>query len=471
MNKQTNKYDVVIVGSGFSGIVAAGSLAENNLNILVVDENLHIGGQLLRKIPDQLSEYPNYRPDHVKKIGFRFIDNVKKQKITILNRTCVVGIYPGNRLMLETEKKEILEVSCDYLLFATGARERFLPFKGWTLPGVYSTGMVQVLIKSSGILPAKNILIGGSGLFLFAVGYEYLKNKGKVHAILEQTGMIDKAKMLPLLFHQFSKFAEGGKFLSKIYLSGVPVKYRRKIVEARGNKALEEVVVGKVDAQGKLIQGTEKIYKTDALAIGYGFVPNIEAPQLAGCQLCYAKHIGGWIVNVNEGMETSVPNVFAAGEITGVGGAFKSINEGHIAAATILNKYGKSDENEYRLQMRKLTKERVHHLEFAHYFNSLYQVPASALSDIPDDTIVCRCEDITMEDIKKGIANGYTDPQALKIGMRVSMGNCQGRTCGPVVYDLLTLLSKNPPEKMGPFKARPPLKPISIEALASFRKN
>ncbi|MCP5101993.1 MAG: FAD-dependent oxidoreductase, partial [bacterium] len=462
MSKKENKYNVVIVGSGFSGIVAAGILADRDLGVLLVDENIHVGGQLLRKIPHELGDCSSYRPDHVKKIGFRFVENIKNKKITVMNRTCVVGCYPDNRLMLERERKEVFTVSYDVLLFATGARERFLPFKGWTLPGVYSAGMVQVLMKSSGILPARKVLIGGSGLFLFSVGYEFLKNKGKVLAVLEQTGMMDKVKMLPLLFHQFSKFAEGGKFLSRIYLSGVPVKYRRKIVEARGKDCLEEVVVGKADASGKLIEGTEKIYKTEALAVGYGFVPNVEGPQSAGCDLEFSQAKGGWTVKVNGGLETTKENILAAGEITGVGGAFKSINEGKIAALTILNKFEKIDKNDYHGQMRKLTKERKHHMDFVHYFNSLYKIPGGALETIPDETVICRCEDITFKEIKEGMAMGFTTPAGLKTAVRASMGNCQGRTCGPVIYDILSLLGKQDPEEAGPFNARPPLKPVSI---------
>jgi len=227
--------------------------------------------------------------------------------------------------------------------------------------------------------------------------------------------------------------------------------------------------VGKTDAEGKLIAGSEKIYKTGALAVGYGFVPNIEGPQLAGCELGYSAPKGGWIVKVDNSLETSKENVLAAGEITGVGGALKSINEGKIAAAAILKKFDKLNETEYQRQLTKLTKERQHHMKFVHYFNSLYQIPGPAILDIPDETVVCRCEDITMADIKKGIASGYNNPQALKGGMRVSMGNCQGRTCGPVVYDILTLLTEQSPGVMGPFKARPPLKPISINALANFK--
>ncbi len=470
MNEKEKKYNVVIIGSGFSGTVAADILANHNLNILLIDENIHLGGQLLRKIPPELGNHSSYKPDHVKKIGFKFVQNIKNKKITIMNQTCLVGIYPNNRLLLESERNEIFTVSYDTLLFATGARERFLPFKGWTLPGIYSAGLVQVMMKSSGILPDRKMLIAGSGLFLFSVGYEFLKNKGKLLGIMEQTGMMDKIKMLPLLLHQFSKFAEGGKFLSRIYLSGVPVKYRRKIVEARGKNSLEEVVIGKTDPNGKLIEGTEKIYKTNTMGVGYGFIPNIEGPQLADCRLEFSDSKGGWIVTVNEKLETSVENILAAGEITGVGGAFKSINEGKIAALTILDKFEKIDKDDYHRQLKTLTKERKHHMEFVHYFNSLYKIPGGAVETIPDDTVICRCEDITMGAIKEGLNMGFNTPRAMKTAVRTSMGNCQGRTCGPVIYDILSILGKQEPESIGPFLVRPPLKPVSIGAMAKYKK-
>ncbi len=465
---QSQKYDVVIIGSGFSGIVAADILAKHQLNILMLDENMHVGGQLLRKIPEQLGEYASYNPDYVKKLGFRFVQNVKHQKITIMNRACIMGIYPDKKLLLEVERKQVMEINYNYLVFATGARERYLPFTGWTLPGVYSTGMAQVLMKSSGILPAKSMVIGGSGLFLFSVAYEYLKNKGKAVAVLEQTGMMEKIKMVPALAHQFSKVAEGFKYLSRIYLSGVPVKYSTKIVEARGNGCVEEVVTGKVNSDGRLISGSEKIYKADALAVGYGFVPNIEAPQLAGCDLEYAEDKGGWIVRVNDNLETSVKDIYAAGEITGVGGALKSINEGNITAVSILHKMELMAESDYVKNLARLLKERGHHMQFVHFFNSLYRVPAEALNDIPDETVICRCEDITMGDIRKSVAAGYKTPKGLKTATRVTMGNCQGRTCGPVLYDMLGLLTGQPKQSFGLFNTRPPLKPLSVEALAGF---
>jgi NADPH-dependent 2,4-dienoyl-CoA reductase/sulfur reductase-like enzyme len=466
-----DKYNIVIIGSGFSGIAAADILADHNLSILLIDENIHIGGQLLRKIPEDLGEYPSYKPEKIKRIGFNFIDKVKEKKITLMNKTILQGVYENNELLIEYNREKTFTLKYDFLLFATGARERFLPFKGWTLPGVYSTGMLQVLIKSSGVLPAKKMLMAGSGLFLFAAAYEYLKNGGKLLGLMEQSPFWNKAKFLPQFLHQSSKFLEGAGYISRILLSGVPVKFRRHVIEARGEKSLEEVVVGKLDKHGKLVSGTEKIYQTDALVVGYGFVPNIEAPQMAGCELEYVEEKGGWTVVVNERMETNMENILAAGEITGIGGANKSLNEGKIAAYSILEKLQLMDEADLDPLFKKLKKERKHHMNFVKCFNSLYQIKQKTVLEIPDDTIVCRCESVDMKSIKDAISMGCNDPNGLKMATRCTMGQCQGRTCAPVIYDLLQILCGLTPEETGLFSVRPPFKPVSISALNKSNKS
>ncbi|MFO7867022.1 MAG: FAD/NAD(P)-binding oxidoreductase [Candidatus Aminicenantes bacterium] len=465
MIKDKSQFNIIIIGSGFSGIVAADVLADYNLSILLIDENIHIGGQLLRRIPDRLGEYSSHKPDKIKQTGFRFVDKVRDKKITLMNKTTLLGLYENNEILIEYNREKSLTLKYDLLLFATGARERFVPFKGWTLPGVYSAGMMQVLMKSSGVLPAKKMLMAGSGLFLFAAANEFLSNGGKLLGIMEQSPFWNKVKFFPQLFHQLPKFLEGGKYLSRIYLSKVPVHYRRHIIEARGDKHLEEVVVGKLNRQGKFISGTEKTYQTDALAVGYGFVPNIEAPQLAGCELEYSQEKGGWTVQVNDRMETSVENILAAGEITGVGGAQKSLNEGRMAAYSILEKLGVEDESRLASMDKKLKRQRKHHMSFVKCFNSLYEIKPETVLEIPDDTIVCRCENIDMKSIKNAVDMGCHNPNALKVSTRCTMGPCQGRTCAPVIYDILqTLCSKNP-EEMGLFSVRPPFKPVSIRAL------
>jgi len=457
------KYNVVIIGGGFSGIVAANELSDNGLSICLIDENNYIGGQLLRQIPEKLGIKKNYKPDSFKKKGLNFVNSLNKKKIDQYINSFIIGIYPGNEILIEKDNKEAASIKYDILLFATGAREKYLPFKGWTLPGVYSNGMLQVMMKSSGILPSKKILLGGTGLFLFAVGYEILKNKAKVLGILEQSGMIDKVKMLPLFFDQFTKFAEGGKFLAKIYSSGTPVKYRRKIIEARGKNCLQEVVVGKVNSSGDIISGSEKIYKTDTLGIGYGFTPNIEGLGLAGCNLINKPELGGWIVSVDDYLQTSVENIYAAGEVTGVGGGPKSICEGKLASLSILKYFEKIELDVFNKNYKRILNERKKHLKFAKLFNSLYPITENDINKIEDDTIICRCEDVKMRTIKNAVSSGFSSLNSIKLGTRATMGNCQGRTCSQTINNLIQTMTRVKPQ---PLSFRPPLKPVSLDVFA-----
>lgn len=466
MNK---KYNVIVIGSGFAGLEAAGILADNRLSVLVVDENPHAGGQLLRRIPDTLGSYVSYRPDRAKRLGFEMIERVKEKDIRFMNQCTVAGIYPDKRILVEDRDKKSIVFQYDVILLATGARERFFPFPGWTLPGVYSTGLIQVLLKSSAVLPSQNILVGGSGLFLLAVGYEILKNGGNVISILEHTGMLEKVKMFSQFPYQYPKFIEGGKFMSKIFFSGVPVRYRTRIIEARGDGVLEEVVVGRVDGSGRVIAGKEKIVKTDCLVTGYGFVPNIELAQLAGCDLEYSDAGGGWVIGVNDLMETSVADVYAAGEVTGVAGSLKSATEGRIAALSILKRFEHSSYEKIAGGIRRLLRARKHHLKFGEYFNLLYRIPERSYREITDDTIICRCEDIRMGDIKKAVDGGFVTPGSLKMALRAGMGNCQARTCGPVIGDLLQILSPRNMACRDIFSSRPPAKHISFNSLMQER--
>ena len=179
---------------------------------------------------------------------------------------------------------------------------------------------------------------------------------------------------------------------------------------------------------------------------------------------------GGWVVNTAANLETSLPGIFAAGEITGIAGALKSICEGEITALAILQEQGQIVGSEYEKLLKKLLRERLHHLQFGKYFNLLYRIPDAAYLAIADDTLVCRCEDVTMGDIKKAVANGYDTPATLKIALRSAMGDCQGRICGPVIYDILAALTGRPPASMTPLVVRPPVKPVSIKSLASYSK-
>ncbi|MCX6556136.1 MAG: FAD/NAD(P)-binding oxidoreductase [Candidatus Aminicenantes bacterium] len=462
--------DVLIIGNGLAGIVAANRLAAAGAEVMLLDENIHIGGQILRQIPQRLGSLKGYHPDYVKKVGFGFIDAMKNNKIKVRNRARVLGIYPGREVLIESDEKKVSTVRAERILLATGARERFLPFPGWTMPGVLSGGAVQVLIKSSGVLPARDLVVGGSGLFLYSVAYECLKAGAKLRAVLEQTPMWNKFPLAWQVLHQLPKLTEGSRFLSRLFFSGVPLRFSTRIIEARGDGSLAQVVSAPVDGKGRVCSGREKIYPTPLLATGYGFSANIELAQMAGCLSEFAAERGGWVVKTDERLETSLPGVFAAGEITGIAGALKSICEGEIAALAILRQMGRPFGPAQERRLARLLGQRRHHLQFGKYFNLLYNIPASAYLDISDDTLVCRCEEVTMGDIRRAVANGYDTPATLKIALRSAMGDCQGRICGPIIYDILAALTGRSQAEMTPLVVRPPVKPVSIGSLASFQE-
>jgi D-hydroxyproline dehydrogenase subunit alpha len=472
------QYHVIIVGSGFAGLSAAAVLAGKGLDILIIDESGRPGGQLLRKTRLKPSFFPKLEPDLMKSKGFDLIQTINKMPgIDCLFKAQVLGIFKDRRLLVHIENdkisrekdlEKVLEVRAEYLILATGARERYLPFKGWTLPGVMSLGSAQILMKAYGVLPAHNTLIAGTSPLMMVLASEILGNRGKVTALLDENPMIKKLTFLPLIRHHWPKLMEGGFYTARMILNRVPMLQRYRMIQARGKNGFESAIMAKTSPEGDVIPGTETEFFAEALTVGYGFVPNIELPVQAGCNLEYSENKGGWVVRVDETLESSSPYVFAVGEITGIAGAKKSFIQGKLAAMSILEKMSKIN----RANRKKRFQEEIQRLisldrqqkEYASFLNHLCQVPNSAYAAIPDETMICRCEEITMGTIKKNIQRGFDTVNSLKKATRCGMGRCQGRICGPVIFDIITALTQKSPESIGCSLSRAPVKNVNIKA-------
>jgi NADPH-dependent 2,4-dienoyl-CoA reductase/sulfur reductase-like enzyme len=459
-------HSVIMVGSGLAGLAAADLLCRHGLDVLIIDENAHTGGQLLRKPPNSANGRRRFEPDSFKRLGFRIAGRLAKHKVRLLKGTQVLGIYPENTLLLAHHWGDVCEHRADTLILATGARERYLPFKGWTLPGVMSTGAAQILMKSSGILPGANHLIGGSGPLMFVLAAEILANRGSVQAVLDQSGLAAKLRVLNAGTAVWPKLFEGALCLLRLAAAKVPVKQSMRIVEARGSWELEAVVAARLDIRNRVIQGTERIYRTDSLAVGYGFAPNIELAQQAGCVLSHSADKGGWYVDVNATMATSVTNIYAAGEISGIAGAGKSLIEGRIAAWDILYRQGRVDWKQYEECIRPLIRQRRQQVRYGRFLNRLGRPAADCYADIPDETVICRCEEITLGEIRKQLNNGFFTMNSIKKSTRCGMGHCQGRTCGPIVFDIIHSSGQISAQTIGWTVSRAPVRTVALGAVA-----
>ena len=472
------QYHVIIVGSGFAGLSAADTLSGQGLDILVIDENVHAGGQLLRKTRKKSFCFPEFEPDRMKVKGFDLVEKIKKNPgIDWLFQAQVLGVFKDRRLLVHMENikspgkkdgEKIFEVRAEHLILATGAREKYLPFKGWTLPGVMSLGSVQILMKSYGVLPARNTLIAGTSPLMMALASEIMANRGKVSALVDENSTIKKLAFLPLIKNHWPKLLEGGLYTAHMVLNRVSMLQGCRVIEARGRQGFESAITVKITSQGDVIPGTETELSAKALAVGYGFVPNIELPVQAGCDLEYLKNKGGWVVKVDDSLESSSRSVYAVGEITGIAGSKKSFLQGKLAAMSILEKMGKISishgKKKFQKEVQRLVSLGHQQEEYASFLNHLCCVPNSAYAAIPDETMICRCEEITMGTIKKNILQGFDTLGSLKKATRCGMGRCQGRICGPVIFDIITALTQKKPEVIGFSLSRAPVKNVNIKA-------
>jgi thioredoxin reductase/bacterioferritin-associated ferredoxin len=457
-----SKYHTIIVGCGIAGLAAAEALSQKDMKVLMLDENFHTGGQLFRESNASKGLQTLLEPNRFKQKGFLLKKKIQATHIERIHNCQVIGVFPDKKVVFLDSSKKIKQVQAQFIIFATGAREKYFPFKGWTLPGVMSCGAVQILIKDHGVLPPPDIILAGTTPLQFALATNIFQNSGKVTALLDYNNLAAKLNILPLLPHHWQKMAEGMAHMARLVLNRTLFQQGVCVVEARGNNCLETIVAGKIDSKGKLISGTEQSYPAKTLAVGFGFSANIELPVQAGCGLEYSRQKGGWVIQVDDTMETSLPGVYAAGEITGIAGAEKSFIEGQMAARAILKKCSRIEGQATRKSDRVLKEKRDRQMKYGAFLNQLCQVPTSSYNSIDDDTIICRCEEITMGEIRRSIHSGFHTAGALKKATRCSMGRCQGRICGPMIIDIITALTGQPPEQTGLPSFRAPVKTIPM---------
>ncbi len=460
------KVDVAVVGGGLAGAAAAEVLGCRGVGVLILDDNLHPGGQYLRGGRATGVGWT----DGIKRRGFELIDRLPREVVEVRNRAEVLGIEPGFGLLVADGNGGIFTVEAEHVLLATGARERFIPFTGWTLPGVLAAGAVQVLIKQSGVLPARETLVAGAGLFLTAVAGDIAKSGGRVPAVLDEAPLRRRIPPPLLLADQLLKFAQGGMLLTRLLSAGARMRHSTRITAARGDGRVREVTAARVDRRGAVIPGSEMVLPASCLAVGFGFIPNTELAQLAGCRMVFDSALGGWVVAVNEELETSVAGMYAAGEITAIGGAAKSLTEGRLAGHSILRRMGVRPDGGLVPAAAALLRARRRQLVFARYFNSQHTFEPDWMrrwiSGLSDELIICRCEDVRLGDVRRAVAAGFDAPAGLKKATRCGMGICQGSTCKTILLDVLAAITGKPLSHIPLPSVRMPVKPTYLGTLA-----
>ena len=419
--------DVIVVGAGPAGIAAATAAARHGRSVLLLDDNPAAGGQIWRGGIEAPAQRAN-RGENARRnkalrnlassgavllAGYRVFDAPAPHTLSALRET--------------STDSEAVALQYDHLILATGARERFLPFPGWTLPGVFGAGGLQALVKGGFPVQGKRVAVAGSGPLLLAVA-AHLREYG-VHVV----GVVEQAPMSQLVLFAASLWSRPAKALQGI-------GYRAALGKAPYRTGCWPVAAFGDEASGLLksvrfTDGAETWDEPcDMLACGFHLVPNTELASLLGCKL------RGDFVAVDEQQQTSVANVYCAGEPTGIAGLDAALVQGEIAGLAC------AGQKTGPLRARNAAEQR-----FAARLEIAFRLRLELRLLPSPETIVCRCEDVTYGDLASRA--GWTDA---KLQTRCGMGPCQGRICGPATQTLFGWTPKS---------IRPPLFPVPVNAL------
>jgi D-hydroxyproline dehydrogenase subunit alpha len=416
--------EVVVVGSGPAGIAAAAHAGESDRSVLLLDASPRPGGQIWRHhaAPPKAA-----RP---------WLARLARSGARVLTQAAVVDAPVPRVLLVDLPGRAAL-VHYDALVLATGARELLLPFPGWTLPGVIGAGAAQALRESGARFDGLRVVVAGSGPLLIAAGAALRGAGATVAGIAEQAPWARLAGIAAAFVRQPRKLVEGAGY--GVALRGAPYRAGAWVTEATGGTRLEGVHV----SDGRRSWS----WDCDVLACGFGLVPNLELARLLGCET------DGERVATDAAQRTSVPGVLAAGELCGVAGVGQALVTGAIAGLVAAG----------TPVPPALLRERVRERAFAGRLQHAFSLRGELRSLARPGTIVCRCEDVTLERIAserplggRPAATSETACRSAKLHTRAGMGPCQGRVCGAALRFLFG---------WGPDTIRPPLLPAALSTL------
>jgi len=453
--------ELAIVGAGPAGMAAAIEAAKSGVKITLIDENPKPGGQIYQQLPGSFSirDINQMGKDYVQ--GQKLLEKIDKygSNIDFLEGAVVWGAFEDRTLeIVYQEKNQTLKPQ--KLILAEGALERPMPFPGWTLPGVYAAGGVQRMVKTQRVLPGKRFILTGTGPLQLVVANQLIRAGAEVAGVLEAGSAEGWWKHLSKIWGQWELVKDGLRYLNELRKAKVPFLSPYGIVEAHGNDHVTGATYAKLDKDWKPIAGTEKVLELDTICVGYGFIPSIRLSELLGCKHRYHHNLGGWISEHDIYMETSVPGVFVAGDGAGVAGSMVAIEEGRLCSMRACNQLGRIKESELERLSSPIFKKLKEMRKFRTALDELSAIRPGWFTRIRDDTIICRCEEVTASEIRKRIAEGATNVNEIKFFSRAGMGHCQGRMCESSLQALLTLETNRPIEEVGRLTSRPPIRPI-----------
>lgn len=462
--------DVIVIGAGPAGMSASIGIARAGLKVIVLDMQPTPGGQIFRSLESNLQARPatdvlldalgpTYLAGQPLIEEFRATEGIDYRPETTvwdLRTDATVGWLKGNAAGYLRAREVVV---------ANGAMERPIPFPGWTLPGVMTAGAVQTLLKAGRLKPeARAVLVGTGPLILLLA--DQLRRLGTRPMLIGRTDTLrDKiAAMRALKPSALSPIAKGLGWLAKLKLAGINMRTGVTGLQAHGRDKVEYVSL--------FISGRKVEMRCDLLVVHDGIVPAIDIAHGAGLAMAWRREDASWLpvakkdgrAELAEGPKlTEGPcKIWISGDARRIGGAEAAIAHGRYAAECIVaDLHGTSARSEGLSSEAQVVKA----LAGRPFIDKAFPRGLSAQA-LENSTVICRCEELTAGDIRTAIRSGTTDINHLRGVTRCGMGACQGRTCAATVAALL--VEQSAAAAPVPFRARPPLRPLPLIALANL---
>jgi NADPH-dependent 2,4-dienoyl-CoA reductase/sulfur reductase-like enzyme len=458
--------DIAVLGAGPAGLAASIAAARAGARTALVDSAARVGGQYWRHREGDSGaghhHWPVLRGLRDAACGLDRLDLLAGHAVWHVERT------PDGFTVHAIAGQRTREIRCRTLIVATGAYDRQLPFPGWTLPGVYTAGGAQALLKGHGVTVGRRVVVAGTGPFLLPVAAALARAGAEVAGVFEAGSPARFRRHPAAIAGNLDKLVEGAGYLGTLLRHRIPYRTRTTVVAAHGADLLTSVTVARLDADWRVLPGTGQRLDCDAVAVGYGFTPQVEIALQLGCATRLDAD-GSLVATVDDHQRGSAPGVYLAGEVCGVGGAALALAEGelaglHAADTTVGTRPDPT-------VLARLRRRRWALRAFAAALHDAYPVRPGWTNWLAQDTQVCRCEEVSASEVRRSVVDlGATDARTVKLLARPGMGLCQGRVCGYATACLTAELRGRAPsaQDLLGLATRPIAQPVTLGQLAGY---
>lgn len=455
---QVKQVQLAVIGAGPAGLTAAAQAAALGVETVVLDLYSRPGGQYYHLPPPEF-DILNASGDAAQ--GMLLEKAALDAGAQIWNNTEVWGIYPEEGFLIGLSGAEKPRLRARKVIIATGAMERSLPFPGWTLPGVMTAGAALALLKHQRIVPGRRFLFSGSGPLQLAAAAYLAEAGAEVKAVLEQH---QARSLLPYwrLGADWRRLREGWSYLSTLRRQGARVRAGWGVVRAAGQGQVERSIIARLDRSGRPIAGSQQSIEVDAICQGYGLAPASRLSRVLGCQHIFHPVLHTYTPVRDDDLQTSVAGCFVAGDAAEIIGKNGALLEGRLASLAVARQLGEIDQRQVHEKTVELRAALRRERAYASLLNRAFAPQPGLWSLMEDDTIICRCEQVTLAQVRQAVQDGMHSFAGVKNHSRAGMGWCQGRMCwmnaAHVIADQLGIGLENASRHT----LRPPIFPVTL---------